>query len=76
MTEKEKIEVLEIVKRYSSINNKLDRLISSLERLEKKKTETIYELEILKKREAQFISKYKENYGEIGIEDLINLLAK
>jgi len=76
MTEKEKIEVLEIVKRYSSINNKLDRLMSSLERLEKKKTETIYELEILKKREAQFISKYKENYGEIGIEDLINLLAK
>lgn len=76
MTEKEKIEALEIVKRYSSINNELDRLISSLDRLEKKKTEAIHELEILKKREAQFISKYKEKYGETGLEDLINLLTK
>jgi hypothetical protein len=79
MTDKEKIEALEIIKGYDSINKKLDQIISSLDRLERKKTETLHDLQILRDRELKFLSDYREKYSReesLSLPDIINLLSK
>jgi hypothetical protein len=64
MTEKEKNEAISIVNKYRSINEKIERMLNSIEKINHKKDLAMNELEQLKKRELEFVRSYKEKYGE------------
>lgn len=64
MTDREKNEAISIVNRYRSVNEKLERLLSSIDKIHEKKEKAMKELEQLKKRELEFVKAYKEKYGE------------
>jgi len=64
MTEKEKNEAISIVNKYRSINEKIERLLNSIEKINHKKDLAMNELDQLKKRELEFVRSYKEKYGE------------
>lgn len=66
MTNSEKNEALTIIKKYQSINNKLEKILDSLQIMNEKKDKAMRELEDLKKRESEFIVSYQEKYGSTG----------
>jgi len=67
MTNKEREEALSIIKQYNVINDKLERTLSSIQKLEKKNEETLLQLEKIKQKEKRFIDDYTKKYGERNI---------
>lgn len=77
MTQEEKNRALDIIKKYETISRELDRIISSLNRLEKKKSEALFDLDSTKREESIFMSDYKKKYGnDIDLFSLMNSLSK
>jgi hypothetical protein len=64
MTIEEKDEALYIVETYRDISKDIEDVLVSLTELEEKKDMLMKNLESLKKREHDFMARYREKYGD------------
>lgn len=64
MTKKEKMEAISIMKRYQRINERIERVLDSLEKINQKKDAAMNELEEIKKDELRFMASYEGKYGK------------
>lgn len=77
MTQEEKNIALDIIKKYQMVSKELDRIMSSLNRLERKKSEALNDLESVKEQESTFMSNYKKKYGsDADLSSIMNSLMK
>lgn len=63
MTKEESIEAKDIVQAYEYLNKELQIALDSLIELENRKDDLMERLERLKIQELDFMSRYKEKYG-------------
>lgn len=64
MTKKEKTEAASIMKRYQRINEKIENILDTLEKVNMRKDSAMKELEDVKRMELDFMSRYTEKYGK------------
>lgn len=63
MTKEESVEAKDIVQAYEYLNKELQIALDSLIELENRKDDLMERLERLKIQELDFMSRYKEKYG-------------
>lgn len=71
MTNEETLEALEILRAYDSVNEELKEALDALTSIQKTKDDLMERLERLKAQELDFMSRYREKYGDRNLlEDL------
>jgi len=73
MTNEETLEAMEIIKAYEYLNEQLQEALDSLTDLQKRKDQLIERLEGLKIQELDFMSRYREKYGDKNFLEDLNL---
>lgn len=75
MTNEETLEAMDIIRAYEYVNEQLQEALNSLTDLQKKKDLLIEKLEGLKIQELDFMSRYREKYGDKNFLEDLNLDA-
>jgi hypothetical protein len=73
MTNEETLEAMDIIRAYEYLNQELQMALDSLTDLQKKKDNLIERLEGLKIQELDFMSRYREKYGDKNFLEDLNL---
>lgn len=76
MTKEETLEAMEIIRAYEYLNEQLQEALDSLNDLQKRKDHLIKKLEGLKIQELDFMSRYREKYGDKNFLEDLNLEAQ
>lgn len=76
MTKEETLEAMEIIRAYEYLNEQLQEALDSLNDLQKRKDHLIEKLEGLKIQELDFMSRYREKYGDKNFLEDLNLEAQ
>lgn len=76
MTNEETLEAMEIIRAYEYLNEQLQEALDSLNDLQKRKDHLIEKLEGLKIQELDFMSRYREKYGDKNFLEDLNLEAQ
>lgn len=76
MTNEETLEAIEIIRAYEYLNEQLQEALDSLTDLQKRKDHLMEKLEGLKIQELDFMSRYREKYGDKNFLEDLNLEAQ
>jgi uncharacterized protein YoxC len=75
MTNEERKVALSIINEYRVVEEKLQRISNSIDRLERKNEIVLTQLENIKSKEKQFMEDYRKKYGDKDVLSDINRIV-